>query len=228
MTIDLHKSAHPLHQASVPHPGILTASHFRQDYELHCYEPYIHGVHSRTFAYDASRVVWAGVKFRPGGLHAFCGWPMYELSDTCVPAREVFAAIDDGFRQKLTTMTDEDIVQSLETVLHSYAPRADSKLRHIATAMRTIASVDVEHVRDIVHLTGMSERTLQALFRERVGVSLQWTLARRRLITALGSSGHTTWTDIAATYGYSSQSHFIRAFKHATGISPSTYRKRIS
>ncbi len=185
-------------------------------------EAYIHGVHSQTFAYDASSTVWVGVKFQPGGLRAFWQRTMVELADRTIPARDIFGHIDDTFCKRLVTMNDEDIVHVLESLLRQHAPCVDTKLRQVADAMRVVALADVEQVSDVVRMTGLKERSLQVLFREYVGVSLQWVLTRKRLLAAIHST-HTTWADAAAMHGYSSQSHFIRAFKDATGMVPSAY-----
>jgi AraC-like DNA-binding protein len=67
---------------------------------------------------------------------------------------------------------------------------------------------------------------MQRLFREYVGVSPKWVLQRYRLHEAaarLAEGTPGTWAAVAADLGYSDQSHFIRDFTRAVGLTPGAY-----
>ena len=74
---------------------------------------------------------------------------------------------------------------------------------------------------------GIPARTLQRLFERYVGVSPKWVLRRYRVHEAaarLADGGSTiTWAEVAAELGYFDQSHFIRDFTAAVGMTPAAY-----
>jgi AraC-like DNA-binding protein len=76
-----------------------------------------------------------------------------------------------------------------------------------------------------------SERWLQQLFQDYVGIGLKWLLQRHRLLAAaqqIRDSDQPNYAAIAYDLGYSSQQHFISAFKHVLGKTPLRYKKELT
>lgn len=72
----------------------------------------------------------------------------------------------------------------------------------------------------------VSERTISALFRNRLGVSFHQFLIRRRLIAAKGLIlGGAPLDSVSEQTGFADYSSFFRAFKSEFGISPRDFRK---
>jgi AraC-like DNA-binding protein len=72
----------------------------------------------------------------------------------------------------------------------------------------------------------MTERRLQRLFSEYVGVSPKWVMRRARLHEAAlraDSGEEIDWAALAADLGYSDQSHLTRDFTATLGIPPARY-----
>lgn len=72
----------------------------------------------------------------------------------------------------------------------------------------------------------ISERGLQRLFAKRVGLSPKWVIQRRRLWDAVGSlrdAERGDLADIAASLGYTDQSHFTRDFRTVVGLTPGQF-----
>lgn len=192
------------------------------------HEAFIHGIHSGAFKYNPTIGIHAGVKFRPGGFYAFWGRPMSELAERTFAAEAIFPEIDEKLRSNLSSMEDLDIVHVIEGALRTKHPVLDRRAQEatrIVDLIREDASLYC--VRDITEASHRSERSLQLLFQEYIGVPLKWVLMRKRLISALiEANAHTKkWADIAADLGYSSQSHLTRDLKHATGMSPTICQK---
>ena len=85
---------------------------------------------------------------------------------------------------------------------------------------------EITRVEEVCQRFGRSARTLQRMFQRYVGVSPKWVLRRYRLHEAAarlaeGTSG--TWAEVAADLGYYDQSHFIRDFTRAIGMTPVAY-----
>jgi AraC-like DNA-binding protein len=98
---------------------------------------------------------------------------------------------------------------------------AVSRIVHALLYDRSINRVD-----DVTARFGLSARSLQRLFQRYVGVSPKWVLQRYRLHEAAarlaeGTSG--TWAEVAVELGYCDQSHFIRDFTRAVGMTPVAY-----
>ena len=86
---------------------------------------------------------------------------------------------------------------------------------------------EVLSVADIASQVGLSASYLTRCFRQQTGYSPHEYLTLRRIGYAkdcLLSSGQSI-QDIAANAGYKSTENFIRSFKKAVGVSPSSYRK---
>ena len=84
----------------------------------------------------------------------------------------------------------------------------------------------VSRVDDVTERFGLTARTLQRLFQRYVGVSPKWVLRRYRLheaAAALAREQHRPWAEVAADLGYFDQSHFIRDFTAAIGLTPGAY-----
>jgi AraC-like DNA-binding protein len=83
-------------------------------------------------------------------------------------------------------------------------------------------------VADFARRHALSQRTLQRLFRDYVGVPPKWVLKRYRVHEAaerLASGEVEDGASLAADLGYSDQSHFIREFTAQVGVPPGAYAR---
>lgn len=75
---------------------------------------------------------------------------------------------------------------------------------------------------------GLSERTLQRLFRELVGVSPKWVLRRHRVHEAterLAADPDTDLAGLAYALGYADQAHLTGDFRAQVGVTPAAYAR---
>jgi AraC-like DNA-binding protein len=121
----------------------------------------------------------------------------------------------------------DQLIALAEAFLRERWPAPDSQVelvgRIVAALLhdRTITRVD-----DVTEHFGISPRSLQRLFQRYVGVSPKWVLRRYRLHEAaavLAREHHRPWAEVAADLGYFDQSHFIRDFTAAVGMTPVAY-----
>jgi AraC-like DNA-binding protein len=171
------------------------------------------GRYDRTLA-GRGRAV--GTKFRPGALFSFTGIPMHELTGRSVAAREAFGADVDA--------ADTAAVGAF---LLARLPEPDEGFALVTEAARlTLEDPAVARVEDLATRLAVSVRTLQRLFRERVGVTPKWMLKRYRLHEAaerIAAGEIGDWAALALELGYFDQAHFIRDFKAVVGRSPADY-----
>lgn len=82
-------------------------------------------------------------------------------------------------------------------------------------------------VQGIARKTGYSERYIERLFREFVGLSPKEYLNITRFQNSLKylNNQNASYASVSYACGYADQSHFIREFKKYAGVTPSGYRK---
>jgi AraC-like DNA-binding protein len=182
-----------------------------------------------TYVYRGAGRVF-GVKFRPAGFLPFLGRPLAEITGTVLPAEQLWGPAAAGLAERMAAAPGVDaLVALVEEFLRARRPPPDPQVefvQRIVAALlhdRTIARVD-----DVTAMFGVTPRTLQRLFQRYVGVSPKWVLRRYRLHEAaavLAREQHRPWAEVAAELGYFDQSHFIRDFTAAIGMTPLAYAR---
>lgn len=117
---------------------------------------------------------------------------------------------------------------AVESFMSSMFIQQDKGNIHIRQALRFINDnyshkISLEMVAGRV---GLSPSHLSVLFRQTVGQSFREYLCRLRVEESkrLLLSTDYSLSDIAVAMGFSDQSHYCKAFKHVTGLSPGKYR----
>ena len=122
-------------------------------------------------------------------------------------------------------------INILETFLIKRLSKYKVKERNIEFLNYTVASLAQDittpnAVKKMTTETGYSERHIQRLFKEYIGITpkeLQKIYRFHESLRELNKSPNAL-TPIAYNCGYSDQSHFIKDFKSFTGITPSSYQ----
>lgn len=83
-------------------------------------------------------------------------------------------------------------------------------------------------VQDLSRLTGLSPSYLSTLFKNETGQAISDYVMSKKMEAARNMLRHTdsSYADIASILNFSSQSHFIRAFKTYNGSTPKQYREK--
>ena len=173
-----------------------------------------------------------GVRFRPGGFRPFYGRPVSALGDRVVPARTVFgpAADEACAAVQAPGASDADMVAAAHRLLRGHAaawPAPDPVAVQVAELVDQImADPGLRRVGGLAAAAGLSERRLQRLFADYVGVSPKWVTRRARLLEAArrADAGEAVdWAALALDLGYADQAHLTRDFTATLGASPARY-----
>ncbi len=116
-------------------------------------------------------------------------------------------------------------IASVEATLSGYLP-VDEQGRLVNELVDWLDEhPEVDRVSRIAERFAMSERSLQRLVEQRLGLSPKWLLQRRRLHAAVAGIklGRASLADLAAELGYTDQAHFTTDFKTVTGLTPGEY-----
>jgi AraC-like DNA-binding protein len=173
-----------------------------------------------------------GVRFRPGGFHPFYRAPVANLTGRVIPAREVLGAqADEACAAVLAVGADDTaMVAAAERLLLGFGPRPDPVAQQVAEIVARITTDSgLRRVTTLAEAVGLSERRLQRMFTEYVGVSPKWVMRRARLLEAarrIDAGDVVDWALLAADLGYADQAHLTRDFTSTLGTSPARYAAR--
>jgi AraC-like DNA-binding protein len=166
-----------------------------------------------------------GVRFAPGAGRAFVDTEAHALEDRSADLEDVTRAARSWRLAERVAEAENDVARRHligEFLLDPGARRraVDGRLQRAVRAIQqSRGSVSVSTIaRDL----GISERTLERLFRDQVGVGpklyarivrLEWTRA-----AALGHQA--SQADLALLGGYADEPHLLREFRALTGVTP--------
>jgi AraC-like DNA-binding protein len=182
----------------------------------------------RTYvAKGSGRII--GVRFRPGAFHTFWGGTITELQDKVIDLQQVFPQIDNRYVEQLLSLDDQTAIHDLINLIRAKQPQPDTNIELINEIIIAIETDDsCQTVTAVAKAFARSERWLQQLFQDYIGIGLKWLLQRHRLLAAaqqIRESDQPNWAAIAYDLGYSSQQHFIADFKKVLGKTPRQYKK---
>ncbi len=185
----------------------------------------------RTYvAAGSGRIV--GIRFRPGAFHAFWGGALEDLQDKIIDLEQVFPQIDRRYSEQLLTLDDQAAIDDLLKLLRAQHPQPDANIEHVNAIITAIETDDsLQTVTAVAKAFSRSERWLQQLFQDYVGIGLKWLIQRHRLLAAaqqIRASDEPNWATLAYDLGYSSQQHFITDFKQVLGKTPLQYKKELT
>jgi AraC-like DNA-binding protein len=173
-----------------------------------------------------------GTRFRPGAFRAFMTRPVATLTGRSLRLVDVFGASARARtleERALSHDDDQKAIGVVERFLRDLHPRQDEAM---ALAVRIAARVEsdrsITRVAQLARKFGTSERALQRLFREYVGVGPKWVIQRHRLLEAAARAAKARavdWSDLALELGFADQAHFIRDFKRLVGQPPAEYTR---
>jgi len=169
-----------------------------------------------------------GVRLRPGVLSAFTGIPADRVLDGIAPISELPRSLRANIPELADASTFDARAMLLTEVCRARIAALevpDPLIRHAlskwpATAERALPAVSVL-TRDI----GLSERAFERRFVAHVGLTpvRYRRLARFRSVLRLHAAGLRDWSELAATAGFSDQSHLVRDCRAFTGLTPTEW-----
>jgi len=170
-----------------------------------------------------------GVRFQVGGLAAFTGLPMHELSDRTVEVRQVFRRRVRELEGRLYDATPDVRAQGrLLDAFFCESLAASPSYRLFGRLLRGLRDPpDGGALQRVAGRFGCSQRELERLFGRYLGFPPKLFLRVSRFQRALGTlvgrpSGDLS--DIALDCGYYDQSHLNRDFRAFAGGSPAPSR----
>lgn len=173
-----------------------------------------------------------GVRFHPGAFHVFWDGTLMDLQDKIIDLQQAFPQMDSNYIEHLLTLDEQAVLDDLIKLLRAKHPQPDENIELINKIITAIETDEgMQTVTAVAKAFSRSERWLQQLFQDYVGIGLKWLLQRHRLLAAaeqIRASDKPNWATIAYDLGYSSQQHFIADFKQVLGKTPRQYKKDLT
>ncbi|MDQ8736488.1 helix-turn-helix transcriptional regulator [Paenibacillus sp. LHD-38] len=153
------------------------------------------------------------------------------LHNETIALQQVFPEADQHFIENTLALHDDAAVGALAELFQAQNPQVDPNIEIINNIIAAFETESLQTVKDVAQWVGKSERWLQQLFQEYVGIGIKWQLQRNKLLAAasfIRERDNPDWADMAYDLGYSSQQHFITDFKRVLGKTPLQYKKELS
>ena len=191
----------------------------------------IHGV--VRGAYDkplagAGKVL--GVRFAPGGLRPFIGQPLSSFTDSTLAADTLLSMPASQAETLVLQQTDDSaMVAQAQSMLLAVLPDIDEAALLAGRLSAAIAAQNgPASVAQLCEQMQISERRLQRLFANYVGVPPKWVIQRYRLQEAIWRLAQPDAPDLASlaqALGFFDQAHFSGKFTELVGCTPLDYRR---
>lgn len=169
-----------------------------------------------------------GIRFKPGGLFPFLGFPVSELKDQIIELELIWGSwIQTIHEQLLATTTLPARFAILQATLQQKLTRHTDGWTAVQHATRRILQARQPiTIQTLSNEIGWSQKHLIQQCKKMIGVSPK-LLARinrfHRMLHTVDPSHPVNWTEIAHQWHYYDQSHFNRDFQAFSGQTPSQY-----
>jgi AraC-like DNA-binding protein len=171
-----------------------------------------------------------GVKFRPAGIRAFSPRPVSELTDHRLPFVQVFGPAGVHYeREQLAEPGHAGLVARANGFLIDQAPVLEQPALLARQAYERVGDPEIRTTSALAKSMQMSERRIQRVFKEYVGVTPKWAIKRFRFQAALQqvqSGQRVDFTQLAMSLGYFDQAHFNHEFRATMGCTPTSFARQ--
>lgn len=189
---------------------------------------WISGMHKKYISISAhQKSEMFVIQFKPFGAYPFFHFPVQELTERIVSAEEIFGNEILNLREEILggEMSEEkfDIAEKWLKVKFQQDKTPSIELLRIMTELQTESVVNYGK---IVANYSKTQKHLIDQFKKYVGLTpkyYQRILRFNEILQQIHQSEKIEWSQVAYQCEYSDQSHFIKEFKHFSGINPQKF-----
>lgn len=168
--------------------------------------------------------------FRPFALTTLFGFSAQELTDNPINLNLLQQQAANYLEEQLlNTSSRHEMLCILDDFIFALITKVKTDVKLIRYATRLIAeNPSKEILTKVQNELCITERTFQRMFEQKVGISPNQYRRVAQFNSAfqqLNRRQFKLFTDIAFANNYADQSHFIRAFKEFTNLTPKEYLK---
>jgi AraC-like DNA-binding protein len=182
------------------------------------------GARSRSCLMDMSgRLGLLGIRFRPGGLHAFAAHDASELTDRFVPPEAVFGASARSLEARIfEARLPAHRVRLIERTLTGLkrGPDMDPPIQHAVDELLRVRGT--RHIAVLAEERALGYKRLERGFQRLIGLTPKRFARTIRLLFVSHEALHqqAPWAAIATNCGFWDQAHLIGDMKKILGATP--------
>ncbi len=166
------------------------------------------------------------IAFRPSAIHQLFGVPPVEITNRDYAAHAVLGSAASELRQKLgNARTFRERVQFADQYIANQSFRIGAADSIELAANEIVRNHGGCRIDSLAEHTGLSIRSFQRTFQQRIGVSPKLYARIVRFESALktkAAATHLSWTRIAHEFGYHDHMHMIHDFQQLSGETPTS------
>jgi AraC-like DNA-binding protein len=168
-----------------------------------------------------------GVIIRPEAAYRLLGMPHHEIINTTFDGEEIFDALARRLQEELIELSrEEDRVARLQTRLCEWLRARDGRDLTFENAVWRLKQREGRiRIEDLARHAGWSRRHLERRFLERAGIGpkeLANVLRFHAVYKRMRRTARGPYASLIQDH-YFDQSHFLKAFKQFTGVTPRVY-----
>lgn len=170
------------------------------------------------------------IQFKPFGSYPFFHIPVQELNDKVLPAENIFGNEILELREKIISKktSEEKFICAEKWIINKFDEDKTPPLE----LLNVMGKLETESVTNYGKIVGDYPKTQKHLidqFKKYVGLTpkyYQRMLRFNEILQQINQSENIEWSQVAYQCEYSDQSHFIKEFKHFSGINPQKFLKQ--
>ncbi|MBO6517297.1 MAG: AraC family transcriptional regulator [Bacteroidia bacterium] len=169
------------------------------------------------------------IQFKPGGAYPYFHIDMEAITETVIPAEELFG--DEILTLRSAILDGKTPIEKFNVAEQWLDKRLKTELAPDQDLLDVLDALQKEVVTRYAEVISHYPKTQKHLidqFKSRVGLTpkyFQRILRFNDILARLKNKEKVQWADIAYQSGFSDQSHFIKEFKHFSGFNPQEYIK---
>lgn len=172
-----------------------------------------------------------GIRFHPGMAYPFFQEPLNEFIAPVAPPKRIQQRLELNriYDTLASSSTTSERIAQLDNWLLQLLEKSVGVSSELNKALEWLDRQSQQPITSLSHQSNLSQRQLERLFKQWVGISpkhysrlLRVNLARADLRSA---PGDVCLTEAALNAGYFDQAHFNREFKRMVGLTPGQYLK---
>ncbi len=168
-----------------------------------------------------------GIRFTTAGLFPFFNIPLQEFTDTTLNLQYLIGRQLSEIEERLMEATSfSEQKQILESLFISKLNQSQYCYTRFTQTLLTVGNLSGNSIENMAHHLNTTYKNLERDFAKFTGLSPKRFVKISRFNAALKSlyaCDNKSLTQVALDNGYYDQSHFIRDFKHFTGLSPKEF-----
>ncbi|MEM8896629.1 MAG: AraC family transcriptional regulator [Bacteroidota bacterium] len=169
------------------------------------------------------------IQFKPYGAYPFFHFPIHELNEKIVPACDILGEDILILREEiLKKSTPQEKFMVAEDWLNRVFNQAKVPPLEILDMIEKLGEESVGSYKGIVENYSKTQKHLIDQFKKYVGLTpkyYQRILRFNEILHQIHKSKKIEWSQVAYQFEYADQSHFIKEFKHFSGINPQEFIK---